>query len=61
MLKILNRFVIKPSPEWIDIANSLSNTTLFLVSRVGPTVFTIKDELDNVFRVILGEYYSMGI
>lgn len=59
MIKLLTKhaFVAKPSTEWIEIADTLNNQTLFLVSRIGPTVFAIKDEKDDLFRVTLGKYY----
>ena len=47
-------YVSRPTEAWTTKAQALSNTTLFLVARVGPTVFTVKDEQDGTFKVTLG-------
>jgi hypothetical protein len=51
-------FVARPSEAWVISAQALTTTTLFLVARVGPTVFTLKDENDGTFRVTLGNPHT---
>lgn len=48
------QFVSRPSEAWTENAQALTTTTLFLVARVGPTRFTLKDEQDGTFKVTLG-------
>ncbi|KAJ1412419.1 hypothetical protein B484DRAFT_422864 [Ochromonadaceae sp. CCMP2298] len=47
-------FASRATEEWKETADSLSSNTLFLVARIGPTVFGIKDENDETYRVTLG-------
>lgn len=51
-------YVSKPSPEWNATANLLTDTTLFLVAKTGPTVFAIRDDTDSTFRVTIGNPHA---
>jgi E3 ubiquitin-protein ligase ZSWIM2 len=41
--------------SWREAKEDLESTTLFLVHRTGPTVYQIKDEVENSCRVMLGD------
>jgi E3 ubiquitin-protein ligase ZSWIM2 len=45
---------MKPSVEFIELEGILQSTTLYLVSRSGPCVFSVKDDNDKLFKVVLG-------
>ena len=47
----------KPSASFLQLKEALRSTTLFLVARHGPTVFSVKDEA-GVYRVGLGPLHS---
>lgn len=44
--------------SWQEAKDDLESTTLFLVHRTGPTVYQIKDELNNSCRVMLGSTHT---
>ena len=43
---------IRPSDTFIDTLNRLQENKLFLVARNGPTVFSIKDEQNKIYKVL---------
>ena len=49
---------IGSSAEFAKVAEALDNTTLFLVSRNGPSHFSIKDESGSTFKTLLGNPHS---
>lgn len=46
------------SKTWREAKEDLESITLFLVHQTGPTVYQIKDEIDNSYRVVLGSTHS---
>ena len=44
---------IRPSDTFIDTLSRLQENKLFLVARNGPTVFSIKDEQNKIYKVLL--------
>jgi hypothetical protein len=48
----------KPSESFTAIREQLNNTTLFLVNRNGPTVFSLKDENNVTYKITLGNPHS---
>lgn len=51
-------YLSKPTTEWNELFEKLSNSTFFLLSRNGPTVFRVKDEEEKIFKVTLGSPHS---
>lgn len=51
-------YISKPSQDWLENYEKLSNTTLFLMARSGPSVFKIRDEQDVTYKVTLGNPHS---
>ena len=47
-------YLHKKSASYDAMRESLAATTLYLVNRTGPTVFSVRDEHANTFKVILG-------
>jgi len=48
----------KKSTHWLATREELSHTTLYLVNRLGPTVFSVRDDSLNTYKVILGNPHS---
>lgn len=48
----------KSSQDWSELKAKLDETTLYLVHRSGPTVFNIRDENDELNRVVIGSPHS---
>eukprot|EP01040_Poterioochromonas_malhamensis_P004732 gene4732-5078_t len=51
-------YINKPPENWFTLLQALSERTLFLMSRNGPTVFKIRDEDDKMFKVTLGNPHT---
>lgn len=47
-------YISRPSERWQQLKDSLNTTTLFLMARNGPCVFSIGDESGRSYRSILG-------
>ena len=45
----------KPSLIWKDSRRRLNTEQFYLVARLGPVVFNIKDESENIFKITLGQ------
>ena len=58
MRGVLSRGIGSSSADFARVAEELDSTKLFLVSRNGPTHFSIKDEEENVFKTLLGNPHS---
>lgn len=48
----------KPSESFTTVRELLNTTTLFLVNRNGPTVFSLKDENNITYKVVLGNPHT---
>jgi hypothetical protein len=50
---------VKKKPEsWHQLREQLGNTTLLLVARNGPLVFSVRDEHANVYKITIGDPHS---
>ena len=48
----------KPDDNWQELLDILSSTTFFLMARIGPTVFNIKDESGKLFKVMISNPHT---
>jgi Txe/YoeB family toxin of Txe-Axe toxin-antitoxin module len=51
-------YLNKPPDNWFTLLATLSESTFFLMSRHGPSVFKIRDEADKLFKVTLGNPHT---
>lgn len=47
-------FLSKPPPSWNEKTESLAQSRFYLMARIGPAVFQLKDDDDRTFKVVLG-------
>ena len=45
----------KPSESWATLKAELDETTFYLVQRFGPTVFSIRNEGGQIYKVTIGD------
>ena len=48
----------KPDATWNATREALGETTLYLVHRFGPLVFSVRDDRDSTFKVTLGNPHT---
>lgn len=48
----------KPSEKWSELRAALDSQTLYVVQRLGPAGFSVRDDSGEVYRVILGNPHS---
>lgn len=47
-------FLSKPPASWTEKTESLAQSRFYLMARIGPAVFQLKDDDDRTFKVVLG-------
>ena len=51
-------YATKPSLRFAELKESLLSKTFYVVKKCGPTVFDVKDEEGEIFRVVLGNLHE---
>jgi hypothetical protein len=54
----VSSYASKPAPRYLELKEQLSSHSFYLVKKCGPTVFNIKDEEGEIFRIVLGNPHS---
>jgi hypothetical protein len=50
----VSSYASKPSSRYLDLKEQLAQSSYYLVKKCGPTMFDVKDEEGEIFRVVLG-------
>ena len=48
----------KKSAKWVATREELGRTTLYLVNRLGPTVFSVRDDNLTTYKIVLGNPHT---
>ena len=49
------QYISKPSRKFKELREKLNREQFYLLARLGPTVFNVKDNDDNVYKITLGQ------